>query len=207
MAMLVMLRRRLMCSRAHGCQDGGFAQPSGPSSNGPQRLGLAWWRTQGRRRGWPRCSSKCIALNPPSQPPATNPAVRSPAGQSAQRQGTAGLITSLSRARFHPARARRTPSSNPGGSAFPNQTLHTTSWGVLFSWNSDWWGRGFAQRRLVGQFWCWSEQPGAPVRCPPPRAMKFDSSTATRDICPGCVAPTESDLTSHGCQDPLRVTK
>jgi hypothetical protein len=40
-----------MYSRAHGCQDQGLAQPSGPSTNGPQRSALACWRTQGHRRG------------------------------------------------------------------------------------------------------------------------------------------------------------
>jgi hypothetical protein len=36
--------------------------------------------------------------------------------------------------------------------------------------------------------------------------MKCDSAAATRDSCPGYVAPTESNLTSHGCQAP-RLTR
>jgi hypothetical protein len=42
-----------------------------------------------------RCSWKCVALNPPGQPPATNPAVTSPPGRGALRQAQAGPITSL----------------------------------------------------------------------------------------------------------------
>jgi hypothetical protein len=47
----VRLRQRVTCSRARGCQDHGVAQQIGHSTNGPQRIALARWRTQERRRG------------------------------------------------------------------------------------------------------------------------------------------------------------
>jgi hypothetical protein len=71
-----------------------FAQPSGPSSNGPQRSALASWRTQGRRRGWPRCSWKCVAFEPPQSTPCNESTCQQHSKTRRATPGTSGPLTS-----------------------------------------------------------------------------------------------------------------
>jgi hypothetical protein len=53
----------------------------------------------------------------------------------------------------------------------------------------------WAPQRSKGQRSWWSEQSSAPVRCPCPEVMSTCLCTATRDRCPGYVAPTSHVLT------------